>query len=168
MSDAPELTDETIRVAELPEEQREYVQSMFQSAQLSALLDLRLVEMSPRHALVSMPIAPQAFNSAGRLHGGAIATLIDQAAGTVAARAGDLDLATHNLVTVDMHVRYLARAKGERVYARAEIIKAGSRLITVECKVTDDEEQLVASADFAMMIIPRTDRPRANGQAPES
>jgi len=67
-----------------------------------------------------------------------------------------------------MHVRYLARAKGERVYARAEIIKAGSRLITVECKVTDDEEQLVASADFAMMIIPRTDRPRANGQAPES
>lgn len=165
MSDAPELVDETLRVADLPEAEREQVRSLFQAASLSALLDLELVEMSSRHAVVSMPIAEQAFNSARRLHGGAIATLIDQAAGTVAARAGNLDQSTHVLVTVDLHVRYLARAQGERVYAHAEVIKAGSRLITVECKVTDDQGRLVASSDCGMMIVPRSDRSQANGHA---
>lgn len=168
MSDAPRLEDQTMRVADLPEAERENVRALFQAAPLSALLDLRLVEMSPRHAVVSMPVAPQAFNSAGRLHGGAIATLIDQAAGVAAAQAGNLDRSTHVLVTVDLHVRYLARARGERVHARAEVLKAGGRLITVECKVTDDEGQLVASSDFAMMIVPLRDRSGSNGQAPAS
>ncbi|SEG67328.1 uncharacterized domain 1-containing protein [Thermomonospora echinospora] len=157
MSDAAELRDDTTRVADLPEDQREYIRSMFQAAPLSALLDLRLVEMSPRHAVVCMPIGAQASNSSGRLHGGAIATLIDQAAGTAAAHAGGLDMTTHALVTVDLHVRYLARARGERVYARAEVLKVGSRLITIECKVTDDDGRLIASSDFGMMIVPRHD-----------
>lgn len=154
MSDATEVREDTIRVADLPEDQREHIHSMFQSSPLSALLDLQLVELGPRHAVVCMPNGSQAFNSSGRLHGGAIATLIDQAAGTAAASAGGLNTTTHSLVTVDLHVRYLARAKGDRVHARAEVIKVGSRLITVECKVTDAEGRLVAVSDFGMMIVP--------------
>ncbi|WP_198679202.1 PaaI family thioesterase [Thermomonospora amylolytica] len=77
MSDAAELRDDTMRVAELPEDQREHIRSMFQASPLSALLDLQLVEMSPRHAVVSMPNGAQAFNSSGRLHGGASEILRD-------------------------------------------------------------------------------------------
>jgi acyl-coenzyme A thioesterase PaaI-like protein len=43
--------------------------------------------------------------------------------------------------------------------ARAEVVKAGSQLIVVECKVLggtadDGSEHVIATADFSMMIVP--------------
>jgi acyl-coenzyme A thioesterase PaaI-like protein len=57
------------------------------------------------------------------------------------------------------------------VVARAEVVKAGSQLIVVECKVlggtTDDgHDHVVAMADFSMMIVPlrRPMTPGAGGE----
>lgn len=51
-------------------------------------------------------------------------------------------------------MRYLGLPHGDAVYARADLLKAGRQLIVVECRVTDVEERLIASADFSMMIVP--------------
>ena len=40
------------------------------------------------------------------------------------------------------------------VYARADLIKVGRQLVIVDCRVTDVENRLIASADFSMMIVP--------------
>ncbi len=40
------------------------------------------------------------------------------------------------------------------MYARAEMLEAGRQLIVAECRVTDGEERVIASADFSMMIVP--------------
>jgi uncharacterized protein (TIGR00369 family) len=150
-----DLPPETIRIADLPDSDREFVRSALRSGTpLHTLLDLEMLEIGPRHAVVSMPVREEAFNSTGNLHGGAIATLIDVAAGTAAARGSGFEQGKQSLVTADLHVRYLGRPHGDVVYARAEVLKAGRQLVIVDCRVTDSEERIIASADFSMMIVP--------------
>ena len=105
-------------------------------------------------AEVRMPVQPDAFGFSANLHGGAIATMVDLACALAAARSTDFDPTKQSLVTADMHVRYLGRARTSTVIARAKVVRAGSTLIVVECKVTDDDANLVACADFSMMIVP--------------
>lgn len=146
----------TVRVADLPPERRRELHAMLRdSTPLHRLLGLELVEIGERHAVLSMPVRPEAFNSTGNLHGGAIATLIDVAAGTAAARGSGFRPEEQGLVTADLHVRYLGRPRGDTVFARAEVLKAGRRLVIVECRVADAEDRVIASADFSMMIVPR-------------
>jgi uncharacterized protein (TIGR00369 family) len=105
-------------------------------------------------AEVRMPVQPNAFGFTANLHGGAVATAVDCACALAAVRAMDFDPMKESLVTVDMHVRYLGRPRTDAVVARAEVVKLGSTIIVVECKVVDDEEHVIATADFAMMRVP--------------
>ncbi len=151
----PETPSGTVRIVDLPESDQEFVRSALRrDTPLHDLLGLEIVETGEGHAVLSMPVRPEAFNSTGNLHGGAIATLIDVAAGTAAARGSGFEPGRQSLVTADLHVRYLGRPHGDTVYARAELLKAGRQLIVVDCKVTDAEERLIAAADFSMMIVP--------------
>ncbi|GLY73999.1 PaaI family thioesterase [Actinoallomurus iriomotensis] len=151
----PEMPSGTVRIVDLPESDREFVRSALRrDTPLHDLLGLEIVEMGDDYAVLSMPVRPEAFNSTGNLHGGAIATLIDVAAGTAAARGSGFEPGRQSLVTADLHVRYLGRPHGDTVFARADLLKAGRQLIVVECRVTDVEERVIASADFSMMIVP--------------
>jgi uncharacterized protein (TIGR00369 family) len=87
--------------------------------------------------VVEMPVAPPAFNGSGNLHGGAIATLVDVAAGS------------------DLHVRYLGRPKAGPVRAEAHVVRSGHMLIVVEVRVLDPLDDLIASADFSAMVVAR-------------
>jgi uncharacterized protein (TIGR00369 family) len=122
-------------------------------------LDFVRPDQGSRTAEVSMPVAPNALGFTGSLHGGAIATLVDLACALAAARFSGFDPMRESLVTADMHVRYLGRPRTDEVVARAEVVKAGSQLIVVECKVLggtadDGTDHVVAVADFSMMIVP--------------
>ena len=135
------------------------------STPLHQLLDLRFV-VSDDKVIVEMPVAPGAFNASGNLHGGAIATLIDVASGSAAARAGRFKPGENTLVTADLHVRYLGRPKGAVVRAEAQVMRAGRQLIVVECRVTDDLGHTIAFADFSSMLVPlREPLPQSAGDA---
>jgi uncharacterized protein (TIGR00369 family) len=154
MAETPEIPPGTVRIADLPEDAQAFVRtSVRDQTPLHVLLDLQMVEIGVSHAVMSMPVRPEAFNSTGSLHGGAIATLIDVAAGAAAARASGYRHGEQTLVTADLHVRYLGRPHGDTVYARAEVIKTGRQLIVVDCRVTDTDDRLIAAADFSMMIV---------------
>lgn len=122
-------------------------------------------EGSPR-AEVRMPVQPNAFGFTANLHGGAIATMVDVACAMAAARFSGFDPFKESLVTADMHVRYLGRAKTDMVVARAEVVRKGRQLIVVECKVADSDDNLVATADFSMMIVPLRGPLNPAGAAP--
>jgi len=121
-------------------------------------------EQGATTAEVTMPVRPEAFGFTANLHGGAIATLVDLACALAAARATDFDPTIESLVTADMHVRYLAAPRGDQVIARAEIVRIGSQLIVVDCKVRDPQDRVIASADFSMMRVPLR-RPLPQGVA---
>jgi uncharacterized protein (TIGR00369 family) len=117
-------------------------------------------------AEVRMPVRPEAFGFTRNLHGGAIATMVDLACALAAVRSSGFDPSTESLVTADMHIRYMGRPRTDAVVARAQVTRAGRQLIVIECKVIDDGDHLVASADFSMMKVPLR-RPLTPGSAPE-
>ena len=135
---------------------------------LHALLGLEWdrPEKGSRHAEVRMPVRPEAFGFTANLHGGAIATLVDVACALASARATDFDPEVESLVTADMHIRYLGRPATDMVFARAEVVRIGSQLIVIECKVVDGDDHLVAAADFSMMRVPLR-RPLVGGVSSE-
>lgn len=128
----------------------------FRATPLHALLGIDYVEgdQPDGTVVVSMPVRPEAYGASGNLHGGAIATLIDVAAATAAARQSSFVPGVNTLVTADLHVRYLGRPTGDMVYARAHVVRAGRQLIVVECRVVDGEDRVIAVADFSSMVVP--------------
>lgn len=146
----------------------------FKATPLHALLDLDIREPDPDRpdvTVVDMPVAPNAFGSTGNLHGGAIATLVDVACASAASRASSFVPGQNTMVTADLHVRYLGRPKGTRVRAEARVTKSGRTLIVVECRILDDQDTLLAVADFASMVVPLRQplmpELRTDEQAPE-
>ena len=122
---------------------------------LHRLLDLRPVRLDRELVVVEMPVQENALNLTGNLHGGAIATLIDVAAGSAAALGSPtFEAGVNTIVTADMHIRYLGRARGEVVRAEARVLRAGRQLVVVECTVRDSDDRVIAVADFASMVVP--------------
>ena len=115
------------------------------------------------HAEVRMPVRPEALGLTGNLHGGAIATMVDLACALAAVGVHGFDPEVESLVTSDMHVRYLGRPRTDAVVAKADVVREGRQLIVVECRVVDEEDHIVAFADFSMMVVPR--RTPLEGQA---
>jgi uncharacterized protein (TIGR00369 family) len=154
------------------EEHLERLRAEFRETPLHALLAIEYIDVeNPRKGVVPpvgpgggpvpegacvvrMPVRPEAFGVAGNLHGGAIATLIDVAAASAAARNSSFVPGQNTLVTADIHVRYLGRPKGEWVDAVATVIRAGRQLIVVECRVVDPIGNVIAAADFSSMVVP--------------
>jgi uncharacterized protein (TIGR00369 family) len=143
----------------------EHLRRAHAATPLHQVLGLRFIDAEPGLVVVEMPVAPGAFNASGNLHGGAIATLVDVASGSAAARAGTFKPGENTLVTADLHVRYLGRPKGTVVRAVARVMRAGRQLIVVECHVADDLGNLIAFADFAGMIVPLRQPLEGDGKA---
>ena len=101
-----------------------------------------------------MPVREEAFNASGNLHGGAIATLIDVAAGSAAAQNSAFVPGQNTIVTADLHVRYLGRPRGDLVRAEAKVMRAGRQLVVVEVRVLDPGDRVIAFADFSSMVVP--------------
>jgi uncharacterized protein (TIGR00369 family) len=138
----------------------ESLHASFRATPLHALLRLEYIdghqpgEVDTGTAVVRMPVHPDAYGASGNLHGGAIATLIDVAAASAAARNSAFVPGENTLVTADIHVRYLGRPKGAHVDAHAHVVRAGRQLIVVECRVVDAEDRVIAVADFSSMVVP--------------
>lgn len=101
-----------------------------------------------------MPLGPAALGSGGSLHGGAVAVLCDVSSAWAARVAARRRLDAVSLVTADLAVRFLTSPQGQAVHARATVIRNGGRMIVVECKVSDDQDGIVAIATAAVMAVP--------------
>jgi uncharacterized protein (TIGR00369 family) len=122
-------------------------------------LDVRTygTDDEPTLVVVAIPVGPNAVDAMrteGSLHGGAIATLADVACATSASLSSSFVPGETALVTADMHVRYLTKARGATVRCEARVTKAGRNLVVVDGEVLDDEDRLVAVVDFAAMVVP--------------
>lgn len=130
------------------------MQERFRSQPLHALLGLGMPQQQDDGTMVvEMPVREEAFGTTGNLHGGAIATLIDVASASAAARSSSFVPGENTLVTADLHVRYLGRPKTETVRAVARLVHAGRTLVVVECEVLDGNDRLIAKGDFSGMVV---------------
>jgi acyl-CoA thioesterase len=103
-------------------------------------LGMRLLELGPGHAVVEMPVHEELSNIFGMIHGGAIFSLIDEAFQVSCNSHGTVALALN--VNVTYHQPPLNKGM-----LRAESVELhrSKRTATYEIRVTDDEENLIAS-----------------------
>jgi uncharacterized protein (TIGR00369 family) len=77
------------------------------------------------------------------LHGGITATFIDTAMGATAVQALGEETSA---VTIDLQVHFLSPGKEGWLYAYTKFVKKGKTIITMESKVKDEREKLIATA----------------------
>lgn len=103
-------------------------------------MGLTLVELSPGHAVVELTPGKDLTNIFGMTHGGAIFSLIDE--------AFEVSCNAHGTVAValSMNVAYhRAPSPKSRLRAASHEIHRSTRTATYEIKVTDEDNQLIAS-----------------------
>jgi uncharacterized protein (TIGR00369 family) len=97
-----------------------------------SLVGLVLEEVRTDYARFRLPFRPVLNQPAGVMHGGAIATLIDTAVVPAIGSAYD---EPRLLLTIDMHVQYLAPIAGEDAIGEAWVEKRGRSMVFCRVEV---------------------------------
>jgi len=107
---------------------------------------------------VTVPIKAELRQHHGYVHGGCIGALADMACAWAGAAASEKDV-----VTSSFTLHYLSPAIGDRLRAKANTIRSGRSVATVEaevwCEAEGKEPKLVATALASIAILPER-RPR--------
>ena len=96
-------------------------------------------------------ISESSYNNMNIVHGGYIFGLADTAAGIAALSCvfeGNV-----NIVTVDANINYFKPGKGERLVAKANVIKPGKTLSVVEVEIYNDNNDMVAKSTMTFYYI---------------
>lgn len=115
----------------------------------SHLLGCELLRMEGGEAEVRLALKPELHNRAGKLHGGAIFSLVDIAMGQACSNAHGFD---RRSVTLECKINYTRAIDQGEVHCRAKVIHHGSRTLVVEAEVRQDEA-LVALAQGTFMLV---------------
>lgn len=118
-----------------------------ESGGYNRLHGLRVLTVREGYAEVCLPAGESILNLLGSVHGGAIYTLCDVAAGTAAASHGRVG------VTLSANVNYLRPGlAGEALTASTREIKAGRQTAVYEVEVRQ-QERILATAVFTMYYV---------------
>lgn len=109
--------------------------------QVVRLMDMKVEEMRPGFARVSMPFADKIKNGMGFAHGGAIFALADVAFG-VAANEGSETC----VVSLSTAIDFLASCSCGPLVAEANVIRSGGHIANFEVRVLDGKGQMIARA----------------------
>jgi uncharacterized protein (TIGR00369 family) len=123
-----------------PEQRRELLCTLFNDrAPIGRLFGMRL-SYEGEHAVFHMPYNPDLDHALGLTHGGAVATLLDNAGWFTAAPFFDRWIAT-----VELTVRLLEPVGRQALVARGALVRRGKRLTVAEMEVRGEQGQLVAT-----------------------
>lgn len=96
------------------------------------------------------------------VHGGVIASLIDNCAGGA---ASSMVPQGKGVVTADMHINYLRPGTAPQLRARGRVIKSGRKLIVVQVEVFNHNGQMCAIGTLSFAVIDhRANQPPVNHQ----
>ncbi len=115
-------------------------------------------------AVTSFPLKPELIgnSTAGILHGGVTASVIDLTGGLSAliscvklnegASLEDIQAKLVASATIDMRVDYLRPGKGDAFECKSRIIRAGSRVVVSKIDLLNDEAIRIATGTATYMI----------------
>ena len=116
-------------------------------------LGVTLARVAPGEVHLALPVRDDLLQQHGTVHAGAIASALDSAAGYA---AFTLMPAGSGVVSVEFKVNLLEPARGERIEARARVVRAGRTLTSVAAEawaITGSAERLVATFSGTMMCL---------------
>ena len=104
----------------------------FDNSPCAVNFGMKLVDLAPGYARVELKLREEFLNWDNMIHGGVIATVLDQAFGCA---CNTLD---YIHVAVQMNIHFLAAAPvGETLYAESRVLHAGKRVGASEMTVVD-------------------------------
>lgn len=99
---------------------------------------IELEEVNEDSCICSIKIRDDHRNALGNIMGGVIFTLADLAFAILTNNAH------YPTVALDSDIRYLAASKGEKLTAKASLVKTGKTTSTVSISVYDEYDKLIA------------------------
>lgn len=127
-----------------------YLRERQQNSGYNSMHGLRVLTVSEGYAEVLLPAGDHILNPLGNVHGGAIYTLCDVAAGTAAASRGRVG------VTLSANVNYLRPGlAGEPLTAATNEVKHGRQTAVYNIEVKQSG-RLIATATFTMYYVEAT------------
>ena len=136
----------------------ERLQALFASAPFGKTIGMTLSYTADFEAVFDLPHHRSLEHAMGDTHGGAIATLLDN--------AGWFTAAIHYenwIATVELQARMLEPARKQDLRAKGRLVRAGKNLAVVEMEVRTTAGRLVAvgSGTFSHTSRPIPEQPRA-------
>lgn len=111
--------------------------------------NFKLVDISLGKCTLEGVLTKSSFNPYELVHGGYIFGLADTAAGAAAATYGKV------CVTLNASINYMRAIKKSvpKIFAKAEVIKAGKNTAVVNVDVLDDNDQVMASSTMTYYYL---------------
>ncbi|WP_035350895.1 PaaI family thioesterase [Edaphobacter aggregans] len=129
------------------------VKRIFEQAQFVRLLGIELIAFGDGWCETRVPVTPTLEQQHGFAHAGVLMTLADHTCGGAAATMAPEG---QDVITVENKVSFLRPASGAVLLCRAEVLKAGKRLIFTEAEVMiegDNKRLIVAKASSTLAVI---------------
>lgn len=106
-------------------------------------LQFTLEDIAQGSATLSLEVRPEMTNPYGHIHGGMMSLVIDECIGwAVVSLQSEL-----NYTSMNLNVDFLYAIKaGERLKAVSRVIRAGKKIVNVDCQVYDREGRILAKA----------------------
>jgi uncharacterized protein (TIGR00369 family) len=119
---------------------------------ICALLNYRLVEVEPGHAVFEIKTGEQHYNPIGVVHGGIAMTLLDSAMGCAVQTRMP---AGGGYTTLEAKTNLVRAVTGETGTLRAigKVVHLGKRIATAEARLEDREGKLYAHATTTCIVL---------------
>jgi uncharacterized protein (TIGR00369 family) len=114
----------------------------------------KVEEVEPGRAVCHIDVEDVHLNGNGTLHGGVYASLLDNAMGLAVAALVGLRTAT-----IGLDVHFLGAVEEGRITCSAEVVHRTRRIATVEAKVRNADEDLVAMGTGTFRIFEKHGNP---------
>lgn len=137
------------------------VRESFEKQGLMATLGAELTRVEPGEVEIQMPIGPSVSQQHGFAHAGAVASIADSACGYAAFSLMPPD---SGVLAVEFKINLLAPGAGERLIARAKVIRPGRTLSICQAEVSavnENEQRVVAIMTATIMNV--RNRPGVQG-----
>ena len=119
----------------------EEMRERFDNSPYALNMGMKLVELSKGYAKVQMELKKDFLNWENMIHGGVIASVLDQAFGC------SLNTLDYIYVAVQLNINYLSAAPvGETLFAESKVIYSGKKLGVSEMTVSDSKGKTLARA----------------------
>ncbi len=129
------------------------VRESFARQAYMATLGASLARVAPGEVWIALPVRNGLLQQHGAVHAGALASVLDSAGGYA---AFTLMPEGAGVVSVEFKLNLLEPARGERIEARARVVRAGRTLTSVAAEAwaaRDGGERLVATFSGTMMCL---------------
>lgn len=136
---------------------KQVIREIFEQANFVTDLGVKIVDMGAGWVETELLIQPKHLQQNSVVHAGVQATIADHTAG---ATAGTLLASDETVLTLEFKINLLRPAIGEKLFCRADMLKAGRKISVVESEVymiNGDQRKLASKATVTLALLKHAD-----------